>query len=166
MPKAYSPPVKKAAPRDAVAAVNVPDWNLYGPETPGLGEACFFLDLLADAAGRTQALLRNPAGDQGVSVKFNKNQLPCFTLWKNRQAAADGYVTGLEPGINFPNRRSFEKQQGRVIVLSPGESRTFEMMIEAHGDAAAVAAAEKAVAAIRGGATPEIRSQPDLEWST
>ena len=158
-------PVKKAAPRDAVAAANVPDWNIYGPESPGLGEACFFFDLLADAAGRTQALLRNPAGDQGVSVKFNKNQLPCFTLWKNRQAAADGYVTGLEPGINFPNRRSFEKQQGRVIVLDGGESRTFELTIEAHGDAAEVSAAEKAVAAIQGKVTPEICSQPEPHWS-
>jgi hypothetical protein len=158
-------PVKKAAPRDAVAAANVPDWNIYGPESPGLGEACFFFDLLADASGRTQALLRNPAGDQGVSVKFNKNQLPCFTLWKNRQAAADGYVTGLEPGINFPNRRSFEKQQGRVIVLDGGESRTFELTIEAHGDAAAVSAAEQAVAALQGKATPEVCSQPDPHWS-
>ena len=120
---------------------------------------------MADASGRTQALLRNPAGDQGVSVKFNKNQLPCFTLWKNRQAAADGYVTGLEPGINFPNRKSFEKQQGRVIVLDGGESRTFELTIEAHGDAAAVAAAEKAVAALQGKATPEVCSQPDPHWS-
>jgi len=158
-------PVKKAAPRDAVAAASVPEWNIYGPESPGLGEACFFFDLLADASGRTQALLRNPAGDQGVSVKFNKNQLPCFTLWKNRQAAADGYVTGLEPGINFPNRRSFEKQQGRVIVLAGGESRTFELTIEAHGDAAAVTAAEKAVAAIQGKAMPEVCSQPDPHWS-
>ena len=153
-------PVKKAVPRDAVAATNVPEWNVYGPETPGLGEVCFFLDLLADAAGQTRALLLNPAGDQGVSVMFNKNQLPCFSLWKNRQAAADGYVTGLEPGTNFPNRKSFEKQQGRVIVLDGGESRTFEVIIEAHGDAAAVSAAEKAVTAIQGNVTPEICSQP------
>ena len=27
---------------------NLPQWNVYGPETPGLAEACFFFDLAAD----------------------------------------------------------------------------------------------------------------------
>jgi hypothetical protein len=158
-------PVRKIAPRDAVAAADISQWNIYGPETPGLGEACFFCDLAADAAGQTRALLRSAAGDQGVSVTFNKNQLPCFTLWKNRQAYSDGYVTGLEPGINFPNRRSFEEQQGRVAILAPGEARCFELSIEAHTDAASVAIAERAVAAIQGAVTPEVVANPDPQWS-
>jgi galactose mutarotase-like enzyme len=158
-------PVKKVAPRDAVATANLPEWDVYGPETPGLGEACFFFDLAADATGQTQVLLRSAAGNQGVSVKFNKSQLPCFTLWKNRQAAADGYVTGLEPSINFPNGRSFEKEKGRVANLAPGETRRFEVSIEAHTDVAAVATAEKAVAALQGSVTPEICRQPDRHWS-
>ncbi len=158
-------PVKKLAPRDAIAAANLPEWDVYGPETPGLGEACFFFDLAAAPSGQTQVLLRSAAGNQGVSVKFNKRQLPCFTLWKNRQAAADGYVTGLEPSINFPNRKSFEKEKGRVAILAPGETRRFEVSIEAHTDAAAVATAEKAVAALQGSVVPEICRQPDPQWS-
>ena len=47
-----------------------------------------------------------------MSIKFNKRQLPCFTLWKNRQAAVDGYVTGLEPATNYPNPKPFEKEKG------------------------------------------------------
>ena len=46
--------------------------------------------------------------------------LPCFTVWKNTAAVEDGYVTGLEPAINFPNFKSFERQQGRVKVLPAG----------------------------------------------
>jgi hypothetical protein len=158
-------PVKKMAPRDAVAAENLPQWNVYGPETPGLAEACFFFDLAADAEGQTQALLRSADGKQGVSVRFNKRQLPCFTLWKQRQAMADGYVTGLEPAINYPNVRSFEKSKGRVAQLSSGEIRRFELSIEAHPDAAAVTAAEHAIAAIQGTVTPEICAKPDPQWS-
>ncbi len=158
-------PVKKVAPHNAVAVANLPEWNVYGPETPGMPEACFFFDLAADPAGRTQALLRSAAGNQGVSVKFNENQLPCFTLWKNRQAAADGYVTGLEPAINFPNRKSFEKEKGRVATLATGETRRFEVSIEAHADAASVAAAEKAIAAIQGSVVPEVCPQPNPQWS-
>ena len=158
-------PVAKLAPRDAVAVENLSEWDTYGPQTPGSAEAVFFFELAADADGRTQAVLRNAAGNQGVSLKFNKSQLPYFTLWKNRQAAADGYVTGLEPAINFPNVKSFEKQKGRVAVLAPGESRSFKITLEVHADAKSVAAAEQAVAALQQGATPEILGRPEPEWS-
>jgi len=158
-------PVAKVAPRDEVAVGNLTEWDTYGPEEPGSVEAVFFFDLAAEYDGRTQALLRNAAGNQGVSLKFNKNQFPCFTLWKNRQAEADGYVTGLEPAINFPNVKSFEKQKGRVAVLAPGESRRFEIAIEVHGNAESVSAAAAAVDKIQQASTPEVFDRPDPEWS-
>ncbi len=158
-------PVAKLAPRDAVAVGNLAEWDTYGREAPGVGEAVFFAELAAGADGRTMAMLRNAASQRGVSIRFNKRQLPCFSLWKNRQAAADGYVTGLEPGVNFPNRKSFEKQQGRVVALAPGESRTFEVTIEGHADAASVAAAEAAVAKLQQGAARDVRKKPDPAWS-
>jgi hypothetical protein len=159
-------PVKKLAPRDAVAAADIPTWNVYGPETPGSTEVCHFFELVADAAGKTLVLLRSADGSQGVSVKFNKRQLPCFTVWKNRQAAIDGYVTGLEPATNYPNPKSFEKEKGRVVALAPGETRRFELTIEAHADAGAVAAAERAVAAVQGGVAAEICAKPDPDWAS
>ena len=41
--------------------------------------------------------------------------MPWFTQWKNTTSVADGYVTGIEPGTNFPNPRTYEGEQGRVI---------------------------------------------------
>ena len=158
-------PAAKVAPRDATAAANLAQWECYGPEMPGAPEAVFFLDLRADEQGNTQATLCNAAATQGVSIRFNKQQLPYFTLWKNRQSVKDGYVTGLEPGLNFPNPKWFEKQQGRVVSLAPGHSRRFELAIEVHGDAAAVSAAQQQVAAIQAGATPVVLDRPDPDWS-
>jgi len=158
-------PVLKAAPRDAAAVGNLAEWDTYGPESPGAAEAVFFFDLAADAQGDTRVLLRNASADQGVSLAFNKRQLPCFTLWKNRQAAIDGYVTGLEPATNYPNRKSFEKEQGRVVVLPPGESRTFEVAMEVHPDAQSVAAATRAVGELQRLAAPTILPQPDPKWA-
>jgi hypothetical protein len=109
--------------------------------------------------------LRSADGASGVSVKFNKRQLPCFTIWKNRQAAIDGYVTGLEPATNYPNPKSFEKAHGRVVELAPGEPRRFDLRVEAHADSAALAAAERAVAAIQGATKPEICDKPDPDWA-
>jgi galactose mutarotase-like enzyme len=158
-------PVKRLAPRDAVAVADLPTWNAYGPETPGSIEVCHFFDLVADASGKTLAVLRSADGSHGVSVKFNKQQLPCFTIWKNRQAAVDGYVTGLEPATNYPNPKSFEKKKGRVVPLAPGETRRFELTIEAHTDATSLAAAEKVVKAIQGNVAPEICAKPDPNWA-
>lgn len=158
-------PVAKMAPRDAVAVGNLPEWDTYGPESPGTPEAVFFFDLAADARGNTQTLLKSADGNRGVSLVFNKNQLPCFTLWKNRQAATDGYVTGFEPAINFPNAKSVEKRAGRVVTLAPGESRCFEIELTAHGDAETVARAEQAVKALQKAVAPEILEKPNPEWS-
>jgi hypothetical protein len=158
-------PVAKLAPRDQVAMGNVLEWDAYGPESPGSVEAVFFVELAAAADGQTQAMLVNAAGDQAMSLKFNKRQLPCFSLWKNRQAAADGYVTGLEPATNYPNPKSFEKRQGRVVMLAPGESRVFEIALEALTDAQGVARAAAEVARLQGPFSPKILPTPDPAWS-
>lgn len=161
-----SVPIKKITPRDAVAAATMPTWNVYDPEMPGAAEVCLFFEVAADAAGNSLAVLRSADGVKGVSVKFNKKQMPCFTIWKNRHAAIDGYVTGIEPATNFPNVKSFEKANGRVVPLAPGETRCFGVTIEAHADAAAVTAAEQAVAAIQAGVKPEICTKPDPNWAS
>ncbi len=158
-------PVRKLAPRDVVAKGNLSEWDTYGPPTPGLAEAVFYLQLCADGNGNTEAVLHNEAGSQGVAIRHNTGQLPCFALWKNMQAEQDGYVTGMEPAINFPNRKSFEKQHGRVVAMKPGEQRTFELTIEALPDEAAVAAAAARVARLQDGTTPQILDRPDPQWS-
>jgi hypothetical protein len=157
--------MKKLTPRDAMAAADIPTWDLYGPETPNLPEVCFFAEPTADADGNTQALLHNPAATQGVSLKFNVRQLPCLSLWKNREAACDGYVTGLEPATNYPNIRSFEKQMGRVVDLAPGQSRDFSLALDPLADAACVQAAAAAIAQLQRGTRAEICNQPDPRWS-
>jgi hypothetical protein len=50
-------------------------------------------------------------------------------------------------------------------VLQPGESRTFEVEMEAYADAAAVRAAEAEVAKIQAGTTPQILAEPWADWS-
>lgn len=98
-------------------------------------------------------------------MRYNTKQLPYFILWKNTQAEQDGYVTGLEPAMNFPNRKSFEKQHGRVATLKPGEQRTFQVTVEGLPDRDAVAAAAARVARLQEGVTPEVVDRPDPQWS-
>lgn len=158
-------PVKKMAPRDAVAAPEIDRWDCYGPETPGKPETVYFVEPLADGQGNTLAILSNEAGTRGVCVRFNIQELPYFTLWKNEQPVRDGYVTGLEPAVNFPNRRSFEKQKGRVITLQPEESRTFKVTLGALGSSDAISAAHTEILKLQGHVAPEVLREPNPDWS-
>lgn len=138
-------PAKTVVPRTPWAVQGLDGWDSYQGEQVGFEEQVYFLDLYADDSGRTKTLLKNAHGTRGVSLEFRVEQLPYFTIWKDTAAGPDGYVTGLEPGTNFPNPRSFEGQQGRVLKLAPGAKATFEIGLTYHADAASVEQAEASV---------------------
>ncbi len=123
-------PVRSIERLNAASKDSLAGWEIMGPPVAGSPEECYLLKLLSDEAGRTQVLLKNSQGTEGAALTFNTNQLPCFTVWKNMVSSKDGYVTGLEPGTNFPNKRSVEADQGRVISLSPGETWNAEIVVD------------------------------------
>ena len=157
-------PVQKIVPRNPRAASGIKTWDSYSAPEPGYEEQVYFFELLADANGQTRTLLKNAHSTRGVSLVFNKQQLPYFSLWKNTTGAPDGYVTGLEPGTNFPNPRTFETQKNRIVKLGPGQKQTFEVTLEIHGSAHEVTAAEAAVAKLQASQAPKIFDQPQLDW--
>lgn len=157
-------PAKTVVPRNAQAASHIKSWDSYAAPEPGFEEMVYFFDLHGDEQGQTRTLLKNAHGTRGVSLVFNTRQLPCFSLWKDTAAVEDGYVTGLEPGTNYPNPRSYEGEQGRVIKLPPKGSTTLELTLEIHPDDAAVKSAEAAVKKIAAGREPKIFEQPQPGW--
>jgi hypothetical protein len=157
-------PVRRVVPRDLRAAEGIHTWNRYAPPVAGYAEEVYLLELIGDESGATQTLLKNAGDDRGVSVHLNTRQLPCYTLWKNTTAEPDGYVTGLEPGTNFPNPRSFEGQRGRVVKLAPGATAAFDLSLEFHRDSAAVREAEETISGLRGLDKPEVFEQPQSDW--
>jgi hypothetical protein len=158
-------PASVVVPRDERAAARVHEWDRQGPGEPRRKEEVHYLELHADAQSRTRALLAAPDDACGASLAWDVRQLPCFTQWKNPQAAADGYVTGLEPGTNYPNRRSFEKLRRRVVVLDPGATHVVDLELEFHPDRAAVARAEADVARIAGGRTARVSTQVEPRFA-
>lgn len=157
-------PVKTIVPRNAHAAAELDAWDKFGPAEAGSEERCYYFELLADDEGDCPALLKGPDGSRGVSVKFDKKTLPYFTLWKNTPPLADGYVTGLEPGTNFPNPRSFEGEHGRVVRLEPGEQAHFHLSINVLPDAAQVAEVEQSIRALQATQAPTVHREPLPDW--
>jgi galactose mutarotase-like enzyme len=157
-------PVKTIVPRNPRAASGIKTWDSFSAPEPGFEEQVYFFELNADGDGLTRAMLKNAHGTRGASLLFNKQQLPYFTLWKNTTAEADGYVTGLEPGTNFPNPRSFETVKKRVVQLAPGQKQKFDVTMQIHTNGPEVEAAEAMVAKIQAGRQPDVIPQPRADW--
>ena len=157
-------PLVKVVPRNEHAAGGLNDWKTYGPHEAGCEEQVYFTQLASGEDGWTQTLLKNAAGSRGVSLHCDTTTLPCFSVWKNTTASEDGYVTGLEPGTNFPNPRSFEGEQGRVVQLPPQGKVTYDLRIELHADAKSVRQAEAAVAALASGVKAIVEGGPTADW--
>jgi hypothetical protein len=155
--------IDELAPRDATAAADVPTWNRYDAPRAGRGEDVHFARIRPNTDGIASALLVSPDGSQAAGLSWRADTLPCFSLWKNQGGLADGYVTGLEPATNYPNRRSFEEAQGRVVPLAPGESVTFDLAIE-HLAGERLAAERAAIAALAA-PPPQVHPQPVPGWS-
>jgi len=155
--------VEELAPRDGAAVGDVLSWNRYAAPQAGRGEQVHFCQIRPDDDGMATAMLVAPSGDQAARLSWHASTLPCFTLWKNQGGLADGYVTGLEPGTNYPNPRSFESEQHRVVPLAAGESVEFSLQLEHLAGSAVAAEAE----AIRSQAPePLVHADPKPGWST
>jgi len=158
-------PIKFCCPRDAVAAAGMGRWEVYGPPEPGRMEQCYLLRLYGDAQGRTVAALVAADEKRATSIRYSLTELPAFTLWKNTAGEADGYVTGMEPGTDYPNPRAFERTKGRMISLPADGTYETELTYAIVNGTEAVAELKKEIAALGDQKPRTIRSAPDPEYA-
>ncbi len=158
-------PIESLAPKDALSAGEIEQWNEFDGPQAGYAERVYFARLRADDANLTTAMLRSADGECGLGVTFNVNGLPRFVLWKNTAADSDGYVTGLEPATNYPNTRSFEEKQGRVVEIGAGDTIAFRVKLHPLTSAEAVSEMSKRIEKLRGDQPPEIHSRPRPGWT-
>jgi hypothetical protein len=157
--------VRELSPLTPRAAEGIDGWDRFAAPAAGFAEQVYVADPLPDADGRTLALLHDAAGGCGLLLRWAVRELPCFTLWKNTAAEADGYVTGLEPGTNYPNFKTFERQQGRLVVLPPGGRWSATWALTALDTTEAVAAAVAEVERLQGRQTPVVHRTPQPRFS-
>ncbi len=153
------------APRNPWSAKNIDRWDTYDGPTSGYSEQVYFAKPHTDARGWTTTVLHNANRTQAVAVRFDTRTLPYLNLWKNTVAVEDGYVTGLEPATGFPNPRSFEEQQGRVVELSGGQSRSFAWQIESLDSGESIAESLREVQSLQRSEC-KVHREPRLDWSS
>jgi hypothetical protein len=125
-------PIQQIVPRDQRAAEEAgKDWlTFHGPQGPTYTEQVYLMELQSDPCGNTAAMLRAPDRASAALLTFNVRELPHFILWKNEVPTDAGYVTGLEPATSYPFPRPFEREDGRVPTVQPGESRRMCLRID------------------------------------
>jgi hypothetical protein len=93
----------------------------------GFGEACGFIDPQADSDGLCRAGLYNEKIGLSAMISFKKEQLGCLTNWQHWGFGE--YITGIEPGTNYPIGRNAAKENGSLIILEPGQQKEYELEI-------------------------------------
>jgi len=154
---------KTICPRDTTAAKAIESWDrCEGPES-GFSEQVYFMQAAADSSHWSEAMIASANQANGLSVQFCTRTLPYLNLWKNTAAVEDGYVIGLEPATGFPNVKSFEEKNKRVVTLAGGESRVFRLKLEPLVSSDAVESAIKRIAEKR--TSPGvIHNEPQPGW--
>lgn len=167
----YGPPLLEAGSRFVVAAKEVRPFNAHAAKslnqfaeyvapTKGFIEQVYGVIPFADENNRATVMLRNAAGDKGLTMSYMVDQLPYFTLWKNTTAIEEGYVTGLEPGTGFPANRSVERKAGRVPKLKSSETRKFAIDFAILAGKEQVDRAGATIASFQSGRQTQFNPQP------
>ena len=158
-------PIESLAPKDALSASEIETWNQFGPPEDNYAERVYFAKLRSDDANSTTAMLRSANGETGMGVTFKTSGLPRFILWKNTAAENDGYVIGMEPATNYPNVRSYEASQGRVVEIEPGETASFRVTLHPLTESESVEKMSARIKSLQTDEPGEIHSQPRPGWT-
>jgi len=136
----FHAPIETLVPRTPRAAEGISTYATFAGPTPGFAEQVYLAHLVGlGPDGTTLAMLLDPTRTKAVVLRFRRRELPCFTLWKATGGLRDGYVTGLEPGTNFPHALPFEKTRNRVVRLDPGAEHLAETTLEIFNTPGAIA---------------------------
>jgi hypothetical protein len=97
-------------------------------EHNGTGEEVAIIDITSDSSGWCTCGLNNPTIGLALSLRFKKEQLPWLINWQHWGKGE--YVTGLEPSTNTLIGQAKARERKELILLQPGETRTYDVEIE------------------------------------
>jgi hypothetical protein len=157
-------PAEFVCPRDERAKQGIEQWETYGAPEAGYAEQVYFLRNFADKNDRTLVALVDADERRAATVRYSVEQLPAFTVWKNTAAEPDGYVTGIEPGTDYPNNRSFERSKGRVVELSAGAPYSTELTFGVVSGADKLAALQTEIEDLMGEKATTVSKKLDPEY--
>jgi len=130
----------KVIPRDEVAEKGFRDFARFDKPIVNFQEQFYSHELKPDAQGFCHTALVNPQFHNGrgfgVQVSYRQKELPRFGEWK--MTGAGNYVCGLEPANCHVRGRAWERKQGTLEFLQPGQEKIYRIDIAALPDNQAI----------------------------
>ena len=156
----FAAPVREVSPFNDYAKQDLATWQTYRGPTSGYDETVYNVFPYGDKNGNTLTMVHNAAGTLGASIAYNVNALPAFSLWKNMDTDAQGYVTGMEPGTSFSYNRKYQRDLKLVPTIGPKEHRDFILTYSLLDSKDKVDAALKRIDNIQNGRKTTVRETP------
>ncbi|MCU0400924.1 MAG: aldose 1-epimerase family protein [Algoriphagus sp.] len=97
-------------------------------EHAGFREDVAFIDPKADAKDQVICGYANDQLGLALKITFSKTQMPWLINWQHW--GKNEYVTALEPASHPPIGQAAARENGTLILLEPGESRTYDLLLE------------------------------------
>ncbi len=94
----------------------------------GTGQEVIFIDSASNKEGLCVCGIENKKIGLAAVLKFPKKQLPWLTNWQHWSKGE--YVTGIEPGTHPPIGQSKAREEGSLIFIAPGETRSYYLEID------------------------------------
>lgn len=113
-------------------AVEARAHQVHGPVF-GFEEEVLVHDVEPDPTGWVAARVVNRGFEGGrglaLTIRYRKEELPYLWQWRNLRERA--YVMGIEPGNAHMRGRAYNREQGTLPILEPGERREYHLEVEA-----------------------------------
>jgi hypothetical protein len=97
-------------------------------EHSGFGEDVAFIVPKADEQDQVICGYANDNLGLALKITFSKSQMPWLINWQHW--GKNEYVTALEPATHPPVGQAAARENGTLILLQPGESRTYDLLLE------------------------------------
>ncbi len=120
-------------PRDERAKSGLQTHHLMQLPDPAYAESVYFHTFSGDLSTVNTAIVNpnlkiNGSNGLGIKCTFSPEQLPRFTQWK--MMGSGTYVVGMEPSNCSVLGRAFERANGSLLFLEPGEIKNYDIILE------------------------------------
>lgn len=125
-------PNYRCVPRNDHASIFLDSATKMEKPQCGYEECCYYYDVTADKNDVATVGIYNRDIGKGVSISYNKKELPYFTEWK--MMGKKDYVLGLEPGNCTPDGRDVLRKEGKLQFIKEDQSISTSVTFSFHSD--------------------------------
>jgi Domain of unknown function (DUF4432) len=102
-------------------------YRVMAAPAAGFDEQAYEHELVAGSDGRMRVAVVNERLNFGVTVEWYAKEFPCFLEWLHLREGA--YVMGVEPSTHHVQGDQAARDDGSMIWLEHGESRSYRTVI-------------------------------------